>query len=75
MGTLTIEEALDFFRAEGGWEPVIGAKQVVASAPVTVTSPHFFNQCLKCLEWRQASKVELGYGSKIWLCEQCLKAE
>lgn len=31
------------------------------------------NQCGQCLSWKFASRVDLGRGSRIWLCADCLQ--
>jgi hypothetical protein len=73
------EDAMDWFRAEGGWEPVLGTVQPekgttykVGHMTTKVGQPgKFLNQCNRCLDFVQAARKELGARSRTWLCQSC----
>jgi len=66
---LTIEDALDYLRAEGygtpDWLPHPPSQDPAGPAG------RFVNQCGRCLEFKQASVVNLTRSQRIWLCEAC----
>jgi hypothetical protein len=63
---ISVEEALDWFRAEGGWEPCQNVPQNSKFPP-----SRFVNQCGRCLEYRQSTRVDLSKYQRVWLCEGC----
>lgn len=69
---LSLEDALDLLRAEGVWEPV-GEMPKTVAAPLGPALPpgRFVNQCGRCLNFRQAARVDLSRNQRIWLCAEC----
>jgi len=66
---MTEEEALDWFRAEGGWEPV---PNMGAVEPKTGSPGKFVNRCDRCLTYTQAARVKVGWPmQQVWLCDPC----
>ena len=70
---MTIEEALDWFRAEGGWEPQGSASAHPSPPPGPVPGPgKFVNRCDRCLTYTQAARVKVGWPmQQVWLCDPC----
>lgn len=67
---MELEAALDWLRTEGwgepNWEPTPAPVKGVISGP-----GRFVNQCGRCLEYRQAHRVDLARYQRVWLCDAC----